>query len=64
MIQEREYQQVQDYKSNRSKVDPCRSVTQLLTNKRKTLQRVNSLYLTRDSSNQKFSDRSQVDQSK
>lgn len=64
MIQEREYQQVQDYKSNRSKVDPCRSVTQMLTNKRKTLQRVNSLYLTRDSSNQKFSDRSQVDQSK
>jgi hypothetical protein len=61
MIQEREYQQVQDYKSNRSKVDTCRSVTQMLTNKRKTLQRVNSLYLTRDSSNQKFSDRSQVD---
>ena len=54
MIQEREYQQVQDYKSNRSKVDTCRSVTQMLTNKRKTLQRVNSLYLTRDSSNQKF----------
>ena len=61
MIQEREYQQVQDYKSNRSKVDTCRIVTQMLTNKRKTLQRVNSLYLTRDSSNQKFSDRSQVD---